>query len=499
MISNAVKFTSSGAVQPFICPVEVLLGDAKGVSVEGGSKSGDDLPVESDSQLLLHTSTADNSQLQLVNSKMKMVAVGVADTGPGLSEAVLRSAESGISTSDSKTTAHGAHNTGFGLFHAHLQAKALNTKLHLSTLVQCRNMLNEDMLDAMAEFQGSSADMTAAGALITDRAPGKGTVVYLTIPVYEDGTAAEKAFRLSDAADLSSQAQSLSSSKVADDGTQYTLLPHPSPTSANGSFRIIVADDVLVLRKGMVHTILDLWSKRFPNCPVSISTACSAEDLLRAAAMQPFDLIICDHLFNADYSKVKQLSVDELTADGRPNVVFGGTTTSPGALRTIASEYFDTEHFTVEEGDGSLLGVEALTQLAEAPNPPFKTPVLLLLSGHKIEVPPSLGVIVAQKPLKQSEFVPLLEAHALFLLNAGRCMRGGVTTSDSAVYPKSIHSSGSVDSGSRSGGGSGSESESLVNGHGSQIFFRCRLVPLRLEAVSMTRVPLAAFPSSRLP
>jgi uncharacterized membrane protein YgcG len=227
--------------------------------------------------------------------------------------------------------------------------------------------------------------------------------------------------------------------------------------------------------------------------------------------MQPFDLIICDHLFNADYSKIKQLSVEELKTDGRPTVVFGGTTTSPGALRALASEYFDTERFTVEEGDGSLLGVEALTQLAEAPNPPFKTPVLLLLSGHKIEVPPSLGVLVAQKPLKQSEFVPLLEAHALFLLNAGRCMRGGVTTSDSAVYPKSIHSSGSdygSDSGSRSGGGSGgsggdsgsgSESESLVNGHGSQIFFRCQLGPLRLETGSMTRVPLAAFPSARLP
>jgi CheY-like chemotaxis protein len=399
------------------------------------------------------------------------------------------------------------------------------------------------MLDAMAEYQGSSEDMTAAGSIITDRAPGKGTIIYLTIPVYEDGAAAENALRLSDAADLSGQAQSLSSSKVADDGTHYTLLPYPSPTSANGSFRIMVADDVLVLRKGMVHTILDLWSKRFPNCPVSISTACSAEDLLRAAAMQPFDLIICDHLFNADYSTFNQLSVEELRTHGRPNVVFGGTTTSPGALRKIASEYFDTERFTVEEGDGSLLGVEALTQLAEAPNPPFMTPVLLLLSGHKIEVPPSLGVVVAQKPLKQSEFVPLLEAHALFLLNTGRCMRGGDTTSDSDVYPKSIHSSGSDyirDIGSRSGGGSGSrsdygsnsgsgsrsrggsgsrsgggsgsrsgggsgdsgsgsESDSLVNGHGSQIFFRCRLAPLRLEAASMARVPLVTFPAARLP
>jgi hypothetical protein len=174
------------------------------------------------------------------------------------------------------------------------------------------------------------------------------------------------------------------------------------------------------------------------------------------------------------------------------HVTFSGTTTSPGALRQIASEYFDSERFTVEEGDGMLLGVEALTQLAEAPNPPFKTPVLMLLSGHKIEVPPSLGVVVAQKPLKQSEFVPLLEANALYLLNVGRCVGGG-DTNNNDVYPKSIHSSGS------DYGGGGSAIDSLVNGHGSQIFFRYRLDPLRLEAGSKTRVPHGSYPAARLP
>jgi hypothetical protein len=78
--------------------------------------------------------------------------------------------------------------------------------------------------------------------------------------VYEDGAAAEKAFRVMSAA----QAQSLSSSKTTDDGTQYSFLPHPSPTSINGSFRIMVADDVLVLRKGpnfliLLTRIVVLW------------------------------------------------------------------------------------------------------------------------------------------------------------------------------------------------------------------------------------------------
>jgi hypothetical protein len=43
-------------------------------------------------------------------------------------------------------------------------------------------------------------------------------------------------------------------------------------------------------------------------------------------------MIICDHLFNADYSKSKRLSVGRGAQDTWPaNVVFGGTT-SQGAL-----------------------------------------------------------------------------------------------------------------------------------------------------------------------
>jgi hypothetical protein len=127
--------------------------------------------------------------------------------------------------------------------------------------------------------------------------------------------------------------------------------------------------------------------------------ACSAEDLLRAAAVQPFDLIICDHLFNADYSKSKRLSVETHSRQAAGQCCLFGGTTSQG-IAQVPPEYFDTERFTVEEAMDRFWGVEALTQLVGT-QPPFKTPMLMLLSGHKIEVPPNLGVISSRKPLKQ--------------------------------------------------------------------------------------------------
>jgi hypothetical protein len=102
---------------------------------------------------MLHTSTAKNPQLQLVNSKMRMVAVGVADTGPGLSEECcdLQSLASRRLTPRRRRT---ERTIPASVFHAHLRPEALNTSSTYPPLVQCRNMLNRDMLDAMAGIKG---------------------------------------------------------------------------------------------------------------------------------------------------------------------------------------------------------------------------------------------------------------------------------------------------------------------------------------------------------
>jgi CheY-like chemotaxis protein len=289
--------------------------------------------------------------------------------------------------------------------------------------------------------------------------PGPGTVLYITIPVYEDGAGAgaQMALRVAAESGLSLSNEDLQISPsllaLAPDGPQYTFRPRPSSNSANGYFRILVADDVPMLRKGLLHSISILFHD---ICPVSVSTACSAEDALRAVASQPYDLFICDHQFNnEDPSRLKPLSPEEEETHDRPCYFHDAKTASRVELRQRLAEYFKSERFTIEEGDGSLTGFDALMQLSEARNPPFPTPILMLLSGHHMEAPPSVGVIMAQKPLRQSEFGPFLEAHALTLLKAGRLVRGDSTD---------INVNESKNS---------SVSGSLFNKHRSQMFVRC--------------------------
>jgi hypothetical protein len=99
-----------------------------------------------------------------------MVAVGVADTGPGLSEGVLRSAESGISTSDSKTTAHGAYNTGFGLFHAHLRRKP-STSSTYPPRVNVSQHAQGGHVGVMAGYQGVAEDVDGCRFLLSGTVP----------------------------------------------------------------------------------------------------------------------------------------------------------------------------------------------------------------------------------------------------------------------------------------------------------------------------------------
>jgi hypothetical protein len=76
-------------------------------------------------------------------------------------------------------------------------------------------------------------------------------------------------------------------------------------------------------------------------------------------------------------------------------------------------------------------------------------------SRDSIEAPPGCGIIIAQKPLRQPEFGPFLEAHALTLLKAGRLVRGDRGDND-----------GNDDN-------DGSVSDSLFNKRRSQMFVLC--------------------------
>ena len=331
---------------------------------------------------------------------------------------------------------HGACGSGFGLHLCHMLARSIGTKLHLCSIENAWPVLSNDAKNA-------------AGVRKT------GTVLYFTLPVYSDGSAARERINAAKEAERT-QSQHVDSSDRLD---QFIFRPLPSPDSRDGSFRILIADDVLMLRKGLMNTL----STVFTDCPVSISTAATAEDMLRAAARNPYDLIICDNLFHHEPSNLRSLSVQEEEEHGRPRLHFDPRVTSRAELRALMTAFFQNERFTLNAGDGTLLGFNAITRLSQSENQSFATPLLMMLSGHALELPDGSGIIVAQKPLKQSDFCALIESAAPLLLKTNQCNQIIVADSDPGSDSGISQSSG--------GGGSGSVVK-VYNRHGAQIFER---------------------------
>jgi len=416
LISNAVKFTTEGAIQPFVGPLHLLQQDGEALY----------------------------NDLRLNGTKARMIAVGVADTGPGLSQEILDAAKTGVLDSVSGgDKCHGACNSGFGLHLCQTLAESLGTELYLSNLDDAWELLSDDMKNAafIRKLKLRGRPCTSTGA--------PGTVLYFTLPVYDDKLEAQLRLDTAKEAEMIQKQDSWSS----DQENHFIFRPGPAPDSKDGSFRILIADDVLMLRKGLLNTL----STIFTECPVSISTASSAEDMLRAAAVNPFDLIICDNLFRHESANMKTLSPEEEGEHGRPRLHFDRRSTTRAELRTRMADFFQNERFTVREGDGELLGVNAVIQLSRTENPTFPIPLLMLLSGHTIDIPDSLGIIVAQKPLKQSDFCALLEAAAPFLLKTNQCS-----------YSIDVGTNRGLDDSSSSQ--SDSSSVILYNRHGSPIF-----------------------------
>lgn len=543
-ISNAIKFTTSGAIQPFVWNMEDMFPHRGGQHC--GSDSSVNSSVESDEpetekrllgsnysfhgfesdmpeETLCTDSTVDENSSQLLlptPRKTKLMAVGVADTGSGLSKVTLRESEKGLSSSDSTSMVSCVRNSGFGLHLAHLLAKALGSKLHLTTLEQCRPLLNADMRNAMEESQRKwdetrrkngtlSCDIDKGGGefggVDSDRSvssssdcgssnwssvtPGIGTVLYITVLVDDvsENAHVNHPYQIQVLPKAEEAVGGPSTQKdpipVISVGPEmpvagpripsYLFCPRPAPNSPDGTFRILVADDVKMLRKGLVHNLLNLFS----DVPLSICTACTAEDVLRATADQPFDLLICDNQFLHDPTAVQGLSKDE-PGGRRPCLHYDPRATIPPNVRQLEAQFFETERFTLRSGDGALTGYDALQQLAATATTlssikgsNFAPPVLVLLSGHKWDIPPSPGVIVVQKPLHKSDFAPLLERHAGTLLETGFCREEGSHGDDDT------HGSDRGGVGGEGNGGGDPAADppfqhppTIVNRNGSQMF-----------------------------
>ena len=345
----------------------------------------------------------------------KLMAVGVADTGCGLSQEMLNKAEAGLYNSDnSQGTSSGAKNSGFGLHLAIQLAGTLGTKIYLADLAQCHGVLNADIQMAFERIQSNAGDHSSVA---------RGTVLYVVIPIIAD----EACHSLNSKPSLPSLP--VDSTSQVDANTNETLPKSPiykfAPQCANSgsvntdSFRILLADDVLMLRKGLTRSLLQLF-EQIANCPVQIYTACTAEDTLRMISSEPFDMVISDNQF----APPTGLQVLEKGSE-RPNIKCKED--SKQLMRRRSSIHFQTEAFTIEEGDGDLSGLQALSQildpsLDQQQSYPHPTPILILLSGHKFVLPASSGIIVTQKPLRRQDIVPLLEAHVQLLIDSGICI-----------------------------------------------------------------------------
>lgn len=412
LISNALKFTTAGAVQPFALPLEKLLSRSEYDAIVDHDETK--LLLEKASKCINKTvTTGDENEEDLPEQSFRLIAVGVADTGVGLSHEKLKSATTGLAEYDPTQKLACVSNTGFGLFMAHRMTRALGAKLQLANLKHCGGLFNPQMVNAIDTRQRliNGLGMNGSpGCHVMQEIPGPGTVLFFTLPVVEESSVAQQVIEAQKASAETSNSNSTTSDQ------QLVFSPRPSPDSK--SFRILVADDILVLRKGMVNTILDVFKDL--GCSTSISTAITAEDALRALGSDQFDLFICDNQFSVDPGSVLHLE-EKQHQKPRPRIFYDEKSCPTRQdLRLQCSAFFKDEHFTVEDGDGVLTGYETLMKLEQSRDTsPFYAPVLLLLSGHAFKAPPASGVIIAQKPLRGSDLKSILESHIQHLLNAG--------------------------------------------------------------------------------
>eukprot|EP00535_Pseudo-nitzschia_heimii_P009853 CAMPEP_0197173990 /NCGR_PEP_ID=MMETSP1423-20130617/707_1 /TAXON_ID=476441 /ORGANISM="Pseudo-nitzschia heimii, Strain UNC1101" /LENGTH=1224 /DNA_ID=CAMNT_0042622879 /DNA_START=231 /DNA_END=3905 /DNA_ORIENTATION=+ len=407
-ISNAVKFTTAGAVQPFVCPLEQLdpaKDNEKPKKIRLDHKKKPSPPKKqskSIKKVSQDSGKKETTENEATYTEVKYVAVGVADTGPGLSRALLGIAEAGLFNSDGTKMNSGAKNSGFGLHLAHQLAGTLGSEVNLTDLETFRKFWNVDMTSAM---NTDSSSVTSDGSVYSEDTPGKGTVLYITIPVISDVKKAKKKLKgpqdVEEALDMAMK--------------KYVFSPQPAPNSVDGCFRILVADDVAMLRKGLMRSVLDIF-KEISDCPISVSTACTAEDALRAIGSNNYDLFICDNQF-APPTHLNRMPPE---SDEKRNQV--NSRGNMVDVRRRVMSFFKSEAFTITPGDGSLSGIDALLQLAKARTPSINIPVLVLHSGHQLELPKEHGIIVVRKPLKRNDFVPLFERNAQNLIDTGMCV-----------------------------------------------------------------------------
>merc|ERR1712187_642946 len=105
------------------------------------------------------------------------------------------------------------------------------------------------MRNALMENDGSS-DKSASSS--SNQGVGPGTILYITIPVLENGQ---------EGMELLNAMRNGQDSAQENGAREYVFSPRPAIDARGGCFRVLIADDLAMLRKGLWRSILDIFSK----------------------------------------------------------------------------------------------------------------------------------------------------------------------------------------------------------------------------------------------
>ena len=349
------------------------------------------------------------------------VTLGVADSGPGIAQEAQRQVLRAFTTGDAlpqEDTIGGAKGTGIGLRLADLIANTIAepslkprndgpqfVKVEGGTLSETSTSLNNDQhagLRIESPLDPSHAHHVPAG--------GPGTFIYFQSAIQ----------RASQDAILRHKENPMGDSEEIDFGAYVYKV------SFSGSLKVLIVDDQRTMRQ-MVAMIYQKIAYEYPGVVIECHTALSGEQALRMCRKERFHIVTMDQQLSLDYCQSLR---DEMKSMERPDVDipefvrFGSDKISNAKMRQA---YFKNDKWVqdIQEGDGTLLGHEAIRQIRAEVQAENRPPILIFnLTGNLLEADRlmflesgSSGML--PKPTKLDDFINLIKKNIGLYISQG--------------------------------------------------------------------------------
>ena len=303
------------------------------------------------------------------------VEIGVCDTGPG-----MLAASQMVSTNE-----YLARNSGYGLYLAHLIAKALGSSLQTLSPVPADHPLR----------------CTTSG--------GPGTYVSIRFRAVAAGQTAKEEGDMNPVGETTAAEAEPDSRSVPQQ--QWTF--HPS-----GHLRVLVVDDQQFVRKHALYTLAKMV-QAYPDCALDVMTAASAEGAARLLELHHYDLVLMDQHFDqvtilnslpqeltqTQGGLPQELALSQELSRDLPHLCLSSTTDSGDAIRSFGtSELFDTQ-----QNDGNAVGSTVIEQY-------MGPAICMIVTGSSLENVQK-DFICIQKPYTHKCIAAaLLQAHTAGLI-----------------------------------------------------------------------------------